>query len=84
MPVPQGPTSVVFQSTMPYNIPPQPGSTIIWQVIGGSIQNGQGTDTINVYWNQIGPGSVNVAVAIAGQEEQPYEGIIVVVEPDQD
>lgn len=48
--------------TNPYWVNPQPGSAFNWVVAGGTIINGQGTDSINVNWGSAGPGSVTVTV----------------------
>lgn len=57
-PLPVGPATVCFtdQNTpQTYNTPATPGSDYQWQVTGGIIQSGQGTNEIQVLWD--GPGT---------------------------
>ncbi|WP_111682988.1 FG-GAP-like repeat-containing protein [Winogradskyella tangerina] len=55
-----GNTSSSFLRTETYSYNLAPGSTANWQVSGGEILNGEGTDTINVIWHLEGMGSVSV------------------------
>lgn len=43
-----------------YSVNLNPGSTYTWNVTGGAIASGQGTNTINVDWGTSGSGSVSV------------------------
>lgn len=55
-----GNTSSSFLNTESYTYAIAPGSTIVWQVSGGEILNGQGTDTIMVRWHLEANGRVSV------------------------
>lgn len=43
-----------------YRVDGLPGSTFGWSVSNGTIQSGQGSDSIQVAWNEHGPGMVKV------------------------
>ncbi len=60
-------TSVIFGSTNPtqfqtvtYYVTPSAGSAYNWTLIGGTIQSGMGTNSIDVLWNNSGMFSLSV------------------------
>ncbi|MCK7539601.1 MAG: HYR domain-containing protein [Marinilabiliales bacterium] len=57
-PVITGPASVVINTTTAYSTPLVAGYAYTWSVIGGSLQTGQGTNSITVLW----PGSPGAGV----------------------
>lgn len=57
-----GNQTVCPASLQTYSVAPVIGGQYTWTVTGGSIQSGQGTNTINVLWNNGVSGSVSVSV----------------------
>ncbi len=55
-----GSTIICENSSASYTTPANPTSTFNWNVSGGTIASGQGTDSIVVDWNSAGAGSVIV------------------------
>ncbi|MEM9679404.1 MAG: FG-GAP-like repeat-containing protein, partial [Bacteroidota bacterium] len=55
-----GNTTVSFLSTETYSYAIAPGSTAGWQVTGGELLSGQGTNTIIVRWNLEAEGTISV------------------------
>ena len=49
-----GPTSPTQYQTVSYSVSPTVGSTYNWNLIGGTIQSGIGTNAIDVNWNNSG------------------------------
>lgn len=56
----QGPASVCVQSQQSYSLAGSAGSVYQWQVIGGTIISGQGSGSVQVNWQTVGPGEVKV------------------------
>lgn len=63
-----GNTASGFFKTETYSYPLLPGSSLLWEVIGGEIVEGQGTDHITVKWEMNETGTVRVIET--GQECQ--------------
>jgi len=55
-----GPTTVIESTTEMYTVDPSEGSYFGWNVTGGSIIEGQGTDSITVHWGTVGSGMISV------------------------
>ena len=55
-----GPTNPVQFQTVTYSVLPTLGSTYNWNLIGGTIQSGNGTNSIDVLWNNSGFFSLSV------------------------
>ncbi|QQS28186.1 MAG: DUF1501 domain-containing protein [Sphingobacteriales bacterium] len=60
-PVITGPVTVCPENIAVYSIPEIAGSTYIWTVTGGTILSGQGTNTIQVQWENNQAGNVQVS-----------------------
>ena len=58
-----GDTIVCENSTAIYHVAADTSYIYNWSVTGGSIANGQGTDSITVAWNTSGVGTVNIEVS---------------------
>ncbi|MDX2002784.1 MAG: alkaline phosphatase family protein [Chitinophagales bacterium] len=50
-----GPTSITPSQTYLYSVTNSSGFSYNWNVTGGTIQNGQGTSSVNITWNATGP-----------------------------
>jgi hypothetical protein len=59
-PIVTGDPVVCEDGTNTYSVPLLPGATYQWVVTGGSVQTGQGTNTITVKWNNGTVGTVKV------------------------
>lgn len=59
-PVIAGNNNACINGTQTYSVPATAGHTYTWQVTGGTILSGQGTNQITVMWGNEGVGSVNV------------------------
>lgn len=60
-PAPVGPLAVCFDdltTAQTYNTPATPGSTYIWQITNGQIISGNGTNEVEVLWDQPGTGTL--------------------------
>ncbi len=57
-----GPTNVALNMQANYAISPTDGLSYTWLVTGGTIQSGQGSDTIVVLWTTHGADSVQCTV----------------------
>lgn len=55
-----GSNSVCVNGAELYSVPDVPGATYVWTVTGGTIVSGQGTNSIQVIWNNGITGSVSV------------------------
>ena len=55
-----GPTNPTQFQTVTYYVNPSAGSTYNWTLIGGTIQSGMGTNSIDVLWNNSGMFSLSV------------------------
>ena len=55
-----GPTNPTQFQTVTYSVIPSAGSTYNWSLFGGTIESGQGTNTIDVKWNNSGMFSFSV------------------------
>ena len=55
-----GPTNPLQYQTVTYSVSPSSGSTYNWTIIGGTIESGQGTNSIDVIWNNSGMFSFSV------------------------
>lgn len=55
---------VCSSSTQNYSVPAIVGSTYVWTVTGGTIQNGQGTNQITVLWDNSVTGMVSVVQTV--------------------
>jgi hypothetical protein len=55
-----GPTNPTQFQTVTYSVSPTSGSTYTWNLIGGTIQAGAGTNSIDVLWNSAGTFSLSV------------------------
>lgn len=61
VPLPSGPSPVCeFTGGHTYSSPAVAGHTYLWTVIGGNITSGQGSNSIDVFWNAAGAGSVSL------------------------
>lgn len=60
LPIVTGDLAVCGDGTNIYSVPFLEGATYQWEVVGGTILTGQGTNTITVKWNNGTAGSVNV------------------------
>ncbi len=60
LPIISGPSSVCIGSEITYKTPFNAGRTYRWDVSGGIIQSGQGTDSVVVLWGFLGVGTVSV------------------------
>ncbi|MBE50761.1 MAG: hypothetical protein CMP51_03630 [Flavobacteriales bacterium] len=49
-----GPNNPTQYQTVNYSVLPNNGSTYQWNIIGGTIQSGQGTNSVDVIWNNSG------------------------------
>jgi len=49
-----GPTNPLQFQTVTYSVNPTSGSTYNWNLFGGTIESGQGTNSIDVKWNNSG------------------------------
>ena len=49
-----GPANPTQYQTVTYSVIPNAGSTYYWDIIGGTIQSGAGTNSIDVVWNTSG------------------------------
>jgi hypothetical protein len=78
---PIGPHIVNVKDKLPYFVPLKAGAIYSWQVHGGQIMFGQGTNQIIVEWTRSGEGSVNLTVNQRGAKAQPT-GITVIVEAE--
>ena len=58
-----GDTIVCADNRASYNTLADTNYNYVWQVNGGSIASGQGTDSINVLWGDIGAGEVRVTLS---------------------
>lgn len=59
-PIITGNSAVCENGANSYSVPLLPGATYQWEVVGGAILTGQGTNIITVQWNNGTTGSVNV------------------------
>ena len=59
-----GPTSFEALETYTYTVMPADGVEYYWEVTGGNIMTGQGTDTITIQWT--GPTGAITANVISG------------------
>ncbi len=50
-----GSLDVCSDGTYQYSVLEVPGSTYVWEVVGGTIVSGQGTNTVYVLWNTSAP-----------------------------
>ena len=55
-----GPTNPTQFQTVTYSVTPSSGSTYNWNLFGGIIESGQGTNSIDVIWNNSGMFSFSV------------------------
>jgi len=53
-------SSAVCTGTQNYSVPATVGHTYVWDVVGGTILSGQGTNQIQVQWSSGTAGTVNV------------------------
>lgn len=81
------PTPEVFGETMVckdqeniYSTTDNPGSTYIWEVVGGSISSGNGTSEIVILWTTVGPGTVFVNETSAENCESTSDTLEVTVD----
>ncbi len=59
-PVITGQVNVCSGSTLTYSTPNLPGNAYIWSAVGGTIVNGQGTNSVDITWSAAPTGSVSV------------------------
>lgn len=78
---PIGPHIVNLRDKLPYFVPLKAGAIYSWQVSGGNIVFGQGTNQIIVEWTRQGEGSVDLTIDQRGTRPQPT-GITVIVEAE--
>lgn len=64
-----------------YYIPPQPGYTYDWKINGGTIQTGQGTNSIQVQWSAPGAGRLIVYPKNTGGCEGDPDTLNVIIKP---
>lgn len=71
----QGETNVILYEEYSYNLVPSDCTSYSWLITGGNIISGQGSQSIVVVWDIVGPGQVQVTA-------QPPSGdqIIVVID----
>ena len=55
-----GPTNPLQFQTVTYSVNPSAGSTYNWTLVGGTIESGQGTNSIDVKWNNSGGFTLSV------------------------
>jgi hypothetical protein len=55
-----GPTNPLQFQTVIYSVNPSAGSTYNWTLVGGTIESGQGTNSIDVKWNNSGGFTLSV------------------------
>ena len=55
-----GPINPLQFQTVNYFVNPSPGSTYDWNLVGGNIESGQGTNSIDVKWNSSGGFTLSV------------------------
>ena len=55
-----GPTNPLQFQTVTYSVNPSAGSTYNWTLFGGTIESGQGTNSIDVKWNNSGGFTLSV------------------------
>jgi len=65
MPVVDGADEVCDNTAEAYSTEEIEGTTYTWEISGGTINNGQGTNSITVDWGDAGDGTVNVSVETA-------------------
>lgn len=65
LPVVSGLALVCNDEQADYSVDENPGSTYVWEVVGGEIVAGAGTSTISVLWGDPGDGSVFVTETAA-------------------
>jgi gliding motility-associated-like protein len=83
-PVPDisGPDSACEFETVTYTLPFSASETYNWSVSGGSIVNGQSTNSVNVFWNSYGTGVITVTVAnVNGCDSAVSDSIVIVQKP---
>ncbi|MCS7027545.1 MAG: YCF48-related protein [Bacteroidia bacterium] len=59
-----GPTTVVENLIYSYSVPSTTGASYNWNVTGGTIISGAGTNSIMVQWGSAGTGTVSVTVTL--------------------
>ena len=55
-----GPANPTQYQTVSYSVTPSAGSTYNWSLFGGTIESGQGTNSIDVKWNNSGMFSFSI------------------------
>ena len=68
-----GTTESGFFKTETYSYPLPSGSSVVWEVIGGEIIDGQGTSEITVKWEMNESGTVRVTETSQNCQSQPSE-----------
>ncbi len=79
----QGEGVVCLETFVRYQVQPIPGTTFIWQVAGGVLTEGQGTNEILVRWLSTGNNSVNVTPENPCGEGTAFKKDILVTTPPQ-
>ena len=67
LPIISGPTTGVYNTTYTYSVPNMSNYSYTWQVLGGTILSGQGTNSIEVSWNQFSQGNSSVNLTWSNQ-----------------
>ncbi|MFH0865716.1 MAG: GEVED domain-containing protein, partial [Bacteroidota bacterium] len=55
-----GADTVIQNYTESYSVTQNAGSTYLWQVNGGTVQSGAGTNSVNILWTSVGNGLITV------------------------
>lgn len=57
-----GPTDVCQNTTHTYSIDNIPGNTIDWDITGGTLDSGNGTNSVSITWGGIGTGTIEIGL----------------------
>jgi hypothetical protein len=79
-PVISGPDSACEFETVNYTLPASATQTFSWVVNGGTIISGQSTNTVNVFWNSYGTGTITATVTNANGCDSTVSSSIVIVQ----
>lgn len=55
-----GTDTTIQNYTKAYSVTQHSGSTYLWQVTGGTVQSGAGTNSVTILWTTLGNGSITV------------------------
>jgi gliding motility-associated-like protein len=77
----QGFGAVCHQATATYNLAGAAGSTFQWQVTGGTITSGQGSNQVAVSWQMVGQGEIKVRETLPNSCTGNWRTLAVQVNP---